>query len=284
MQTTLTRNQIHLCPGISRVEEMLIAGEGISAGTPVLAYSGILIDGLDAAERPLRRILRVEENLYMLLDGEAIFPAHNCTPNMGLSGQQTFVALRDIAPGEELTFDYAMAAMGLSSCHCTSGHCRHQVSARDIFDPVIYSRYREFLSPFVSRSLKASLPDQYLMQFEASGAWGIATALDLYECDGETIRSYDKIYEFTVELCRQIKVNRYGEPLIVHFGQDERVAGYSMVQLIETSLVSGHFANLTNHTYLDIFSCAYYDPATVARFSQDFFGAKSYNINTVLRR
>ena len=33
---------------------------------------------------------------------------HSCAPNVGLEGQIAFVAMRDVAAGEELTFDYAM--------------------------------------------------------------------------------------------------------------------------------------------------------------------------------
>ena len=33
---------------------------------------------------------------------------HSCEPNLGLQGQIAFVAMRDIAADEELTFDYAM--------------------------------------------------------------------------------------------------------------------------------------------------------------------------------
>jgi hypothetical protein len=58
----------------------------------------------------------------------------------------------------------------------------------------------------------------------------------------------------------------------VHFGEEERVAGFSMVQLIETSLISAHFANLTNTVYLDVFSCKPYDLKVVEQFAQSFFG------------
>jgi hypothetical protein len=43
------------------------------------------------------------------------------------------------------------------------------------------------------------------------------------------------------------------------------------VQLIETSLISAHFANLTNTVYLDVFSCKPYDPEVVEE-SQDIVG------------
>jgi len=37
-----------------------------------------------------------------------IFSNHSCEPNIGVQGQIVYVAMRDIAPGEELTHDWAM--------------------------------------------------------------------------------------------------------------------------------------------------------------------------------
>jgi len=104
--------------------------------------------------------------------------------------------------------------------------------------------------------------------------WGVATSIDIYNCDPETIRSAEKIRQFVVELCEMIEMKRFGETRVVHFGEDERVAGYSMVQLIETSLISAHFANLTNTTYLDVFSCKAYAADKVADFAREFFGGE----------
>ncbi len=83
-------------------------------------------------------------------------------------------------------------------------------------------------------------------------------------------------------LCELIGMKRYGDCQIVHFGEG-RVAGYSMVQLIETSLISGHFANDSNRAYLDIFSCKGYDPAVVEEFSRIFFGALKSTASVTLR-
>jgi len=102
-------------------------------------------------------------------------------------------------------------------------------------------------------------------------AWGIASSFDIYNCEPEAIRSAEKIQQFVVELCDLIEMKRFGEATIVNFGEDERVAGYSMVQLIETSLISAHFANMTNVVYLDVFSCKPYDPEIVADFAKRFF-------------
>lgn len=101
--------------------------------------------------------------------------------------------------------------------------------------------------------------------------WGLASSIDIYGCNPETIRDADKIREFVEKLCELIKMKRFGETMVVHFGEEERVAGYSMVQLIETSLVSAHFANLDNTVYLDVFSCKRYDLKTVEEFSKAFF-------------
>ena len=114
--------------------------------------------------------------------------------------------------------------------------------------------------------------------------WGIATSIDIYGCNPETIRDAEKIKTFVKELCELIEMKRYGETQVVHFGEDERVAGFSMTQLIETSLISAHFANLTNTVYLDVFSCKMYDPDAVRDFATKFFGGKDTIVNTTVRK
>ena len=114
--------------------------------------------------------------------------------------------------------------------------------------------------------------------------WGILSCIDLYGCDAKTIRSSEKIRQFVVELCHLIDMKRFGETQVVNFGEEERVAGYSMTQLIETSLISAHFANLTNTIYLDVFSCKAYDSKKVADFAKKYFKAKDFNLHVVERR
>jgi len=114
--------------------------------------------------------------------------------------------------------------------------------------------------------------------------WGIASSIDIYDCNPDTIRDAEKIKQFVAELCDLIQMKRFGETLVVHFGEDERVSGYSMVQLIETSLISAHFANQTNTTYLDVFSCKAYDRDVVAEFARKFFGGTYCITHTNLRK
>lgn len=132
------------------------------------------------------------------------------------------------------------------------------------------------LHPFPTR-------DDMLRESSHKNVWGIASSIDIYNCDPETIRSAEKIKQFVAELCDLIEMKRFGETQVVHFGEEERVAGYSMVQLIETSLISAHFANLTNTTYLDVFSCKAYDLNIVEKFAQSFFGGSHCLTNVKYR-
>ncbi len=113
--------------------------------------------------------------------------------------------------------------------------------------------------------------------------WGIASSIDIYNCSPEKIRDADQIRNFVAELCELIQMKRFGETQVVHFGEDEKVAGFSMVQLIETSLISGHFANLTNTAYLDVFSCKPYDTEAARIFSQEYFQGHRSVINVTKR-
>ena len=121
-------------------------------------------------------------------------------------------------------------------------------------------------------------------EYQLVDAWGLDSGIDLHGCNPETIRSAEKIKQFVVELCERIEMKRFGETVVVNFGEDDRVAGYSMTQLIETSLISGHFANQTNTVYLDVFSCKYYDPNVVAEFAKEFFEAKDYDLHYTCRK
>lgn len=126
--------------------------------------------------------------------------------------------------------------------------------------------------------------DPIRREYDANGSWGILTSIDLHGCNPDTIRDADKIKQFVYELCDLIEMKRFGECQVVNFGEDEKVAGFSMTQLIETSLISAHFANLTNTTYLDIFSCKYYNPKVAADFAQKFFEGKDYTLSHTLRK
>ena len=121
-------------------------------------------------------------------------------------------------------------------------------------------------------------------KYNMNKSWGLLTSIDLHKCSPEIIRDSEKIKEFVYKLCNLMKVKRFGECIVVHFGEREDIAGFSMIQLIETSLISGHFANKTNNAYLDVFSCRYYDSKKVVKFAKKVFESKSLVIHQILRK
>jgi S-adenosylmethionine/arginine decarboxylase-like enzyme len=85
-----------------------------------------------------------------------------------------------------------------------------------------------------------------------------------------TIRCPKIIGSFSDHLVKQIDMVPYGRPQIQHFGSGNK-AGYTLVQLIETSNIVAHFVEETNDMYLDVFSCKPYDPLIVLQVVHRFF-------------
>lgn len=114
--------------------------------------------------------------------------------------------------------------------------------------------------------------------------WGLHSCIDMYNCDPKMVRNAEGIKQFVKELCELIDMKRYGDTQVVNFGEDEKVAGFSMTQLIETSLISAHFVNSTNTIFLDVFSCKLYDTQKAADFAVKYFSAQDYKLQVLERR
>lgn len=86
---------------------------------------------------------------------------HSCTPNVGFNGQIFMVAIRDIEPGEELCWDYAMAMnSNLNSatyftftCECDSTQCRNKVTEDDWKLPELQKRYNGYFQWFLQKKI-----------------------------------------------------------------------------------------------------------------------------------
>lgn len=113
--------------------------------------------------------------------------------------------------------------------------------------------------------------------------WGYHSQIDLKGCDHALIRRAVSIEDFTILLVEHLGMKAYGNPQIVMFGDTPEVKGYSLVQLIYTSSIVGHFVELDNSAYIDIFSCKYYNREKAAQFCADFFKAKSYKLTSTDR-
>ena len=136
----------------------------IPAGTSVATFGGTALTRADfapfEAERRSRS-LQVNTNLIFLgppsrEPGDSI--NHSCEPNCGMRNATTIVAMRDIAVGEELTFDYAMSDASdydEFKCNCGTTLCRGHVRADDWQLDTLRHRYKGFFSPYIQRKMNA---------------------------------------------------------------------------------------------------------------------------------
>lgn len=113
--------------------------------------------------------------------------------------------------------------------------------------------------------------------------WGYHLMLDCSGCRHDDITSHNTIYKFTKHLVKAIDMVAYGEPQIVDFGSGNK-AGYSLVQLIETSNICGHFVNENDTMYLDVFSCKEYDTQVVIDLVKEYFGATNVRPSYITRQ
>jgi len=103
-------------------------------------------------------------------------------------------------------------------------------------------------------------------------------------CDKSKIKDFLVIDRFIRFLVPAIGMKAYGEPLIVHFAAHNPAAGgYSLVQLIETSCITGHFVDATGDAFIDVFSCKPFDNEKVVEAVIEFFNASELDIQEVER-
>ena len=109
--------------------------------------------------------IQITENLFIgpttkeEREGGMMHLNHSCEPNLGLQGQIVYVALRDIAVDEELTFDYAMNdddPNEIMKCQCGAESCRRVITGVDWKKPEIQSKYNGYFSWFIQRRIDAT--------------------------------------------------------------------------------------------------------------------------------
>lgn len=105
-------------------------------------------------------------------------------------------------------------------------------------------------------------------------SWGYHLTLDIGGCNPQLIKSKSNVELFAKVLVDRIDMVAFGEPQVVHFGEGNK-AGFTLVQLISTSNICGHFCNETNTAYLDIFSCKPFEIQAVKDVTKFFFEYKT---------
>jgi hypothetical protein len=93
---------------------------------------------------------------YSDVEGISDWFNHSCEPNSGLSGQITLVALRDIAEGEEVTFDYAFCDSSdydEFKCQCGKPSCRGVVTGRDWQNPTLQEKHFAYFATYLQKKI-----------------------------------------------------------------------------------------------------------------------------------
>lgn len=129
------------------------AGQSFPAGEVLMVIKG------KVAERPDRYSIQVGVNKHLMPDGEGcvwMFLNHSCKPNAVLMGRK-LVAIRAIAAGEEITFNYNCNEYAMDSpFRCRCGHCG---GAQIRGYRYLSAAEREKLGPYVAAHVLQEQPE-----------------------------------------------------------------------------------------------------------------------------
>lgn len=145
----------------------LFARADLRSGEIVAVKGGVIMDTAAlalVAEKLSPAEIQIEDDLYIAPAGPEAVAAnllclnHSCHPNVGVRGQITFVALRDIRADAELTIDYAMIDGDPTvrmSCCCGAPDCRGTITGNDWRIPELQRRYAGYFSRYLHERIIA---------------------------------------------------------------------------------------------------------------------------------
>lgn len=146
----------------------LFAREAIAAGEIVAVKGGTIMDGArlsQIAEQVSPAEIQIEDDLFIAPESAVEVEAnilclnHSCDPNVGVRGQITFVAMREVAPPEELTIDYAMIdgdPRERLACRCGAADCRRMITGDDWRLPDLQVKYAGYFSRYLAERIARS--------------------------------------------------------------------------------------------------------------------------------
>lgn len=104
-----------------------------------------------------------------------------------------------------------------------------------------------------------------------------------HRCDKRLISNPRNIELFLGTLVKRINMVAYGAPSIQYFGHGNK-AGFTAVQLIETSNITCHFCDDSGDSYIDLFSCAEYDEAVACTVINEYFRPELLDSKVIYRQ
>ena len=143
----------------------LFATGDIAKDEIVVVKGGHIVDRKTLRETVTPRLgpveIQIDDHLFIapVTDDERelsmLYSNHSCEANIGIRGEITFVAMRDIRSGEELTHDWAMTDDDDYSieCNCGAADCRKTLTGKDWQRPDLQERYAGYFSSYLARKI-----------------------------------------------------------------------------------------------------------------------------------
>ncbi len=145
----------------------LYAGRPFSAGERILNLSGCRFDRDDPIHHLAvgANLLQTGRLTYILLEPPGVFANHSCNPNAGILGNRHLVAIRAIAAGEEIRYDYSTTMdedYWTLDCRCGEPGCRGLVRDFKYLPPELQRRYLDLgiVQGFIARRCRSRLASQ----------------------------------------------------------------------------------------------------------------------------
>ncbi len=114
--------------------------------------------------------------------------------------------------------------------------------------------------------------------------YGYELVINLSGCRREVLTSKKELQSYVNQLCQLIEMKKFGKTILKYFGENKDFTkGFSLVQLIETSSIVGHFSDNWQTAYINIFSCQKYNHKKARSFTKQFFGAKQASSRLLVR-
>ena len=145
----------------------LFAIADIARDEIVAVKGGRIVDGKTLREKITPRLgpveIQIDDDLFIapVTDEERelsmLYSNHSCDANLGIRGQITFVAMRDIRAGKELTHDWATTDDDDYSvaCKCGAPNCRKILTGKDWQIQELQKRYAGYFSAYLARKIAA---------------------------------------------------------------------------------------------------------------------------------
>jgi SET domain-containing protein len=156
----------------TEVHESKIHGRGLFATADiakdevVAVKGGHIISREQLRERIAPRLgpveIQIGDDLFIApvtdeeREGSMLYSNHSCNANLGMRGEITFVAMRDIRAGEELTHDWATTDDDnyTVKCNCGAKNCRGTLTGKDWQRPELQERYAGYFSAYLAEEIK----------------------------------------------------------------------------------------------------------------------------------